>query len=192
MTILFTSALIDFFFDQRKNEYTQSFEVLKSFGLEENIHIIECTAKFDTFLDKLTSKVFYTNQNYKYKNKGVNEILNIKFFLDNHLIDDEETIIKLTGRYILQDNSFIEACKEKYDVTVKFDIHRQAFFGCLGLKKKVLTDFINSTDWLEVENNFICIEKSFAEFLINRNYDILEIGKINIKCNINNNDLHYL
>jgi hypothetical protein len=195
MIILFTSALISEYYEQRKNEYIESFNSLISFNLCDYTEILECINDGGTksFLDDLTDKVYYTNMNYRFKNKGVNEILNIKKYLDIRQMNDEEKIIKMTGRYILQNNFFVEKCKyEDYDVIFRRDNHEQVFFGLFCAKKKVLIDFINSIDWNYVELRFISIEKIFAEFLQLRNYTKLELQELHIKCNINNNDLHYL
>jgi len=194
MIILFTSALTENLFEQRKEEYIISFNTLCSFGYKNNIQIIECINNSeDSFLNTLTEKVFYTKQNYAYRNKGVNELLNIKFFLENFNVDDEEKIVKLTGRYNLLDNSFIKEFENSScDVLYKKDSVNQVFFGCLCLKKKVLTNFINQLNFNVLESNLVCIEKSFADFIYKSEYEQKVIEKINIRCNINNEDLHTL
>lgn len=192
MIILFTSAIIDDFFEKRKNEYIDSFGSLVHFGYKENTHIVECVSSDEeTFLNNLTNNVFYSKKGYVFKNKGVNEILNIKHFLESTQISNEESIVKLTGRYLLLDDVFLKQCEnEQYDVLYKRDAHNQAFFGCISIKYKVLYEFINSTNWIEVENNFISIEKVFFDYILTKKINIKEVEKINIKCNINNSDLH--
>ena len=194
MIILFTSALINDFYEQRKKEYEKSINSLFSMGYKENIEILECVykEKEKTFLDNFTNNVFYSRKNYTFSNKGVNEILNIKNFLQNKKNSSEEKILKLTGRYILQNDFFIKKCElNEYDVILKRDSHNQVFFGCVCARKKVFDNFIESIDWQFVENNSICIEKIFSDFLKEKNYTTLEFPKINIKFNINNNDLNF-
>ena len=194
MIILFTSAITPAFFEQRKQEYITSFNSLCSLGYRENIRIVECVdCTENTFLNGLTDNLFCTKQNYSFKNKGVNELLNIKYFFEKNDICDDEKIIKLTGRYLIADDFFIkEFGNSDYDVMYKKDSHNQVFFGCLCLKKKVLTDFINQTNFENLESKSICIEKTFADFIYGSKYSQKEIIKMNIKCNINNNDLHFL
>lgn len=195
MTILFTSALTHDFFDQRKIEYEESFKLISDLKYGEFLQIVECVYQDEkkTFLDELSSNVFYSKKGYNFKNKGVNEILNIKNYLQNSSIGENEKIIKLTGRYIFLDDFFLNTCStEDYDIILKMDEHEQVFFGCFCAKRKVFSDFILSTDWNMVENNFICIEKIFADFIKNSEYSILKLPKINIKCNINNHDLQFL
>ena len=82
MLILFTSALKESFFEKRKEEYINSYEQLKKI-CNHKIQILECLDNGDskTFLDGLSDNVLYTKKNYRFRNKGVNEILNIKYFL---------------------------------------------------------------------------------------------------------------
>ena len=195
MLILFTSALTEEFFEKRKIEYLTSYQKITELKLNNNTCILECLNDGinKTFLDDLDCEIYYTGQNFKFKNKGVNEILNINWFLQKKEILEDEFILKITGRYLLINDSFINTIDKfsnTYDVILRRDNHGQVFFGCLGMKKKVLVDFINSHNWLDIESRFISIELVFSNFLKTRQYKILEVGKINIYCNINNNDIN--
>lgn len=195
MIILFTSALIKDYSIKREEEYTNSFKALDSFGYKEKTHILECVSDGEegAFLNKLTNKVFYSKKKYTFKNKGVNEILNIKHFLESIEIPEDEIIVKLTGRYLFLDNRFLNECeKGNFDVLYKKDYHNQIFFGCVAARKKVISNFINDIDWMSIENDFISIEKVFADYVFNKDIIKKEIDFVNIKCNINNSDLHIL
>jgi hypothetical protein len=191
MLILFTSALKESFFEKRKEEYINSYEQLKKI-CNHKIQILECLDNGDskTFLDGLSDNVLYTKKNYRFRNKGVNEILNIKYFLELMRIDDEEKIVKITGRYFLNTPSFIEECeKNNSDVFIVKDKYDQVFFGCVCMKKKVLLKFINDTNWDLVERNFENIERVFSNFLSRENFSITLLNKVDITCNINDSNL---
>jgi len=191
MLILFTSALKEMFFEKRREEYINSYNQIKKI-CNHKIQILECLDYGDskTFLDELSDNVLYTRKNYIFKNKGVNEILNIKYFLEQTTLDDEEMIVKITGRYLLNSSFFIDKCEQsRSDVIMVKDNHDQVFFGCVCMKKKVLLKFIIETDWIQVESRFQNIEKVFSDFLKKENFSILQLNEVDIICNINDNNL---
>ena len=60
-------------------------------------------------MDALPCDIQYTNNNQtRYFHKGVNELLDIKFIIDKYNIQDEDIIIKLTGRYYLTNDTFFK------------------------------------------------------------------------------------
>ena len=74
-------------------------------------------------MDALPSDIQYTNNNQtRYFHKGVNELLDIKFIIDKYNIQDEDIIIKLTGRYYLTTDTFFKLVIENpnCDVFIKF------------------------------------------------------------------------
>jgi len=88
------------------------------------IIIVENNGKRNTFLNDLECDVLYTENNkYDLSHKGGNELLDIKDVINTYNIDDNDTIIKLTGRYKLINLDFINLvinnC-DKTDAFVKF------------------------------------------------------------------------
>jgi len=62
--------------------------------------IVENNGLRKTFLDDLNCDICYTNNNFiDYKHKGENELLDIKEVINQYNIKDDNTIIKITGRY---------------------------------------------------------------------------------------------
>lgn len=191
MLILFTSALKKEFFEKRKEEYVNSYKQIQKI-CQHKIQILECIdyGETKTFLDDLSNEVLYTKKNYRFRNKGVNEILNIKFFLDQVNLDNEEKILKITGRYYLNSSYFINICEQgDSDVFIVKDKHNQVFFGCVCMKKKVLSKFIDEIDWVYVEKNFQNIEKVFSDFLNKKNFSVTQLEKVDMCCNINDDSL---
>ena len=86
--------------------------------------IVENNGKRETYLDDFNCDVIYTdNNNLKYNHKAENELLDVKYIINKYNIDDNDLIIKLTGRYCLLNDSFINLClleKYNYDVFIKF------------------------------------------------------------------------
>ena len=97
--------------DKRKQQYKKSLEILKKLlDDKKNIKIIivENTGKkHKTFLNNYGFDVYYTENNYKYKtqNKGVKELKDVWDCIEKYKIKDEDLVVKMTGRYILNENS---------------------------------------------------------------------------------------
>lgn len=104
----------------RKTDYESSFyHALKHRSDFDSIHLVETFSKTNVdFLDNSGIPVFYS----KFANnrsKSMNEILHTKEFVDQDWIDDDDIIIKLTGRYILYDTRILNYFKEGIDFVAK-------------------------------------------------------------------------
>jgi hypothetical protein len=93
----------------RKNQYITGIQQLKKIvnNLEImcKIIIVENNGK-PTFLDSLDCEVFYTENNHlKTTNKGYKELQDILDCIDKYNIQDTDFIVKMTGRYVLNDDS---------------------------------------------------------------------------------------
>lgn len=111
--------------EHRKNRYIDSIQhLLNLIKNNPNIHpiIVENNGQRTTFLDSLNCDVLYTDNNrIQCKHKGGNELLDIKEVIHKYNIDDNDTIIKLTGRYKLMNLDFIHLVSQNnYDAFVKF------------------------------------------------------------------------
>lgn len=91
------------------------------------IIIIENNGSRRTFLDSLNCIVFYTNNNKLLGNvdKGYKELKDIHDCIDFYNIKDDDFIVKMTGRYILENNSeFMNIIKNihitKYYCVIKY------------------------------------------------------------------------
>ena len=111
----------------RENRYIESIKhLLKLIKNIDNVHpiIVENNGERKTFLNNLECDILYTKNNiYNLKHKGGNELLDIKDVINSYNIDDNDTIIKLTGRYKIINLDFINFvinnC-DKIDAFVKF------------------------------------------------------------------------
>ena len=144
-----------------------------------------CTPK--TYLDELHCDVVYTNNNqWQVGHKGVNELMDIKDVINRYNIQDNDVIIKLTGRYKLLDSSFIDLVKKNmntHDAFIKFFnvctkqfVWNDCVLGLFAIKCKYIKDF-----------NYNCITSPEVEFAehVRENIDndmIMEVNMLNLEC----------
>jgi hypothetical protein len=109
---LVTTSLLNKDYDIRQREYINGINKLKTVIQNLNIEnykiiIIENNGLRPTFLDSFGCDVFYTNNNntIKLSNKGIKELKDVHDCIQHYNIQDDDFIVKITGRYILHDNS---------------------------------------------------------------------------------------
>lgn len=147
--------------------------------------IVENNGLRETYLDELSCDVVYTTNNVSnFAHKGVNELLDIKEVINKYNIQDDDIVIKLTGRYKLLDATFIDLVKNNidvYDAFVKFFnvcTRRYMFDDCvLGLfaiKCKYLKHF-----------EYKCVKSPECEFAdhVRQNVNkIIEVTDLKLEC----------
>ena len=90
------------------------------------IIIIENNWKRKSFLNDLNCSMFYTKNNFlRATNRGFKELKDIQNCIDHYKINDNDFIVKMTGRYILEDNSeFMKVIKKihktNYECVIKY------------------------------------------------------------------------
>jgi hypothetical protein len=115
----------------RKNQYIKGINKLKKIIQDLNfenykIIIVENNGNRNTFLNMLDCEVYYTENNFiQTGNKGIKELQDILDCIDKYNINDTDFIVKMTGRYILHDNSeFMNVIKNihntNYDCVIKY------------------------------------------------------------------------
>lgn len=156
--------------------------------------IIENNGKRATYLDNFYHyhnqhvKVFYTDNNkLKFKSKGVNEFIDLKEIIDKFGVEDEDMIIKLTGRYCIKSSEFFNYVIENnmnYDVFIKF-------FGTCSLKFDdndcILGLFAMRTKFVKLFNhltidNYPSAEIAFARYTRLSGARIKNIETLNLEC----------
>jgi len=117
--------------ETRKTQYIngvcQLKKVIKLLNIENyKIIIVENNGIRNTFLNLLDCEVYYTHNNcLPINNKGYKELQDILDCIERYNINNTDFIVKLTGRYILEDNSeFMNIIKNihntKYDCVIKY------------------------------------------------------------------------
>lgn len=114
---ILTTSLIRDNYDIRKKEYIDAIKINLEFLNEiPNIKIIivENNNNTNSFLDDFNCEVIYTDNNWTATsyNKGPIELTDIHHVINIFDIKDDDFIIKITGRYPIQNNSkFINTIK---------------------------------------------------------------------------------
>jgi hypothetical protein len=72
-----------------------------------------------TFLDLLGYDVVYTNNNnINTRNYGIKELCDVNYCINEYDINDDDFVVKMTGRYILNvDSEFMTVLKNIHDTT---------------------------------------------------------------------------
>lgn len=175
----------------RKTRYIESIQQLLNL-IKNDVSIkpiiVENNGLRETYLDDLNCDIYYTNNNKMIlTHKGENELLDIKEVINHYKIQDDDVIIKLTGRYKLVDLSFINLVKDNsniYDAFVKFfNVCTKQFLfddcvlGLFAIKCKYLKDFNYNCDIKFPELDFA----NYIRKNINQT-KILEIKQLNLEC----------
>ena len=113
----------------RKNQYINGINKLKQYVQNfknYKIIVVENNGSRNTYLNSLNCEIYYTNNNsLPTKNKGYRELQDILDCINKYNIEDSDFIVKLTGRYVLNDTSeFMDNVKNiddtKYDCIIKY------------------------------------------------------------------------
>jgi hypothetical protein len=172
--------------EHRQNKYMDSIQnLLLLIENDTSIKpiIVENNGLRQTYLDNLKCDIVYTNNNVlNFSHKGENELLDIKDIIKQYNIQEEDTIIKITGRYKLLNLNFINLVKQNnYDAYVKFFnvctktyMHDDCVLGLFAIKCKYLRKF-NYTFMKSAE----C---EFAEYIRKNVINIIEIQQLDLEC----------
>lgn len=110
-------------YEQREKDYKQGIpSVLKQVLPNEKVFITENTGLTSSFLDEFGVYVHYTNtqQTMFEDNHGKKEFTDIISCLNAQHIDDEDMVIKVTGRYILHSDFFPTLVRKNIDKDVVY------------------------------------------------------------------------
>lgn len=180
--------------EHRKNTYISCIRQLSLFTQNNpniKVIIVENGGHQTTYLDEFKNNghiVVYTNNNqYQCAHKGVNELLDIKQMLQIFNIQDDDIVVKLTGRYKLLNINFLNTVQENYNthhafvkffnVCTKEFMRNDCVLGLFAIRCKYLKKF-----------NYQCNGKSpeceFADYVRNiiPEEKIMEIRNLDLLC----------
>jgi len=174
----------------RKDRYIESIkQVLQLVKNDLDIKpiIVENNGLRQTILDGFNCDICYTNNNNKMCfHKGENELLDIKEVINRYKIQDDDVIIKLTGRYKLLNSNFINLIKNNinnYDAFVKFFnvcTHQYLFDDCVLGLYSIKCKYLKNFNYTFTKSP----ECEFAEYIrknINQN-KLMEIKQLELEC----------
>jgi len=160
--LIITTSIIDKAYNksgqQRNKTYMEAIrQTLQLLPSDIQPIIVENNNNTESFLDNFTHfekkvPVHYTNNNeIKYDHKGKNELLDIKSVIETYNIQEDDMIIKITGRYYpLNDDFFYKVIDETemYDVFIKFYnvctfkyVENDCVLGLYAMKCKYVKNF---------------------------------------------------
>lgn len=194
MKIIFTAAIINNNYDERMQEYKESLNITNLIAGVENVNILECYArKSDIYeLGNFKNLIYYSDTDIPgIKNKGVKEAMAIKKFIGSNKFNDDELIIKQTGRYKFTSDFFIRSVilnenNKNCDVITRRGENNQCFFGAIGIRFRYLREFINNLDLIKMESSMINIESELSEFIQRNKLNEITYNNIDMFSNINN------
>lgn len=185
MLVIATSADIPLMKEMRDSEYLESISWLKkNITDQEKVIFLESVIDKSSFIEKYYSVYYSKTHNPDYQNIGANLGNSMKRLFE--IFDtDEDLICQITGRYHLKDRYFFDTIFQNpgYDFYGK-DVGGQYFTGCFALKKDYLIDWLNTTDWDQLNYGMINIEKCLYDYVKTNNLKVYEIDSIHMKCNV--------
>ncbi len=188
--LIFTSALVQNNYEARKIEYLRSLSALKNYGVDP--WIIEATHINDSFYNRLSNHVLYPRRNIYRSNIGANELLSIRSSFPHFQFDDEDVVVKLTGRYWLFQPTLFNVIRDQpnYDVYLKkwFGNGWFEFTGCFAMKWKHFKKMLETADPQSMEMNYIAFEEIVARYVKENNLKSLILENLDVLCRINGID----
>jgi hypothetical protein len=199
--VICTSALISQNYAMRKQEYIKSLKIIIGYGYLPYI-FESCHSRSPSFFEKYTDRVCYTNSNdYQLKNKGVNEGRAIIEGFRQCRFNDDDMIVKLTGRYWFNSRDFLETVENHSEVDAFFKYTgggsnnvgdpNSVITGCYAMRYKLFKEMIESFDYSTMEREMIDIERAVSAYINQmpeRGYKIMRMGKLGITANIGSNN----
>ena len=168
--VLCTAAVLHKNYEGRKREYLRSTNIISKFGYDP--YIVEACQKGGTFLEGCSSKVFYSNVNNPHlRNKGVNEARSLLESFKYYSFNDNDTIVKLTGRYFFENDSFLRLVEQNPDIDAFVKLYTNlrgrlwASSGCFAMKGKYFKDMLCSLNLSRMESNAIAIEEELLDYI---------------------------
>ena len=164
--ILYTAAIIDKHYQMRKEEFLYCIKTLQAFGYEP--YIVESICHGPTFFNDYAKNICYTKTNLSYiRNKGVNESLSMQEGLKIFAFDDNDMIVKISGRCYFTSDKFLQYIDKhpEIDAFVKYDPHRQVFTGCFALRACYFRRLLDIIDYNKMELEMINFERIVANYI---------------------------
>ncbi len=189
--IVLSAALTDAFFEFRKAQYLESFSILKEYGYEDFYIIEALKKKGPTFLDAYSSRVFYAQTNDpSFRNNGVNEAKTLLEGIKHFQFDDDDMIVKFTGRYQLTSDYFLKLVEshQEYDALVKVNSEGNVFTLGFAMKCKHFIEMFEQMNFSAMGNIMRPIEYDVGDYIKAKvaqgNFTVYYVSEVHIKVNI--------
>lgn len=192
--IVYTSALIPQFFEERKREYIHCLKILESYGILPETYVVEAGPHIpESFFESHAQHIHYAATNDpKFRNKGVNEALAVRSFLETCAFPDDHMIVKITGRYFFNSDSLLKlaASRPAYDaIASEIAPNKKVCTGCFAMRFRDYKKMMQEMDLEKMEREMIDIEEETLNYLKEmeaKGQKVLYLGKMGITANIGN------
>lgn len=195
LKILYTAALIPYKFEERKAEYIHSLDVLKLLGYRSQVYITESCLSFPfSFFDAYCDHILYANINdWSLRNKGVNEAKAMLAAFHHFQFDDEDMIVKLTGRYSFDNHQFLRFVEShpEADAIARY-LHGPGtgiVAGCFAMRARFFKQMLQQLDLIKMEREMIDIEREeeiFLQQMISQRAKVLYVETLGLTANVAN------
>lgn len=173
----------------RKTQYTNAIRQLQKISSDIanlKIIVVENNGNRPTILDAFGYDVLYTTNNQlPTRNKGNKELKDVRDCIEAYHIQDDDFVVKMTGRYVLTDSSeFIDKLKhlDHYECIIKYGSYlnpanekmEDCITGLIGMSAK----YVKRVQWCPEGG---CIEWDWARatYLI-PDENIYKVGSLGI------------
>lgn len=193
--IILTTCLFDNTLSERNKQYLMGIDhVKKTFGTLQNckILIVENNGNRSTFLDHQGIEVLYTNNNsIDTNNRGIKELKDVLDAMKHLNVQDDDFIVKFTGRYGLQidDCPFYNELKnltEQTDIIIRYGSGqmpaslqptKDCITGLIGMRAHIIQKIKMPTGNEVLEPGWIDypIELCWGEATLNVSIDRIQI-----------------
>lgn len=164
--VLYTAAIIKDQTPERQAEYEKSVRVLNSYWYEP--YIVEACVTGPTFFNDIAQYICYTQTNLDVRNKGVNEVRSMRRGLLDFKFDDDDMIVKITGRYFFKNDLLLRMIEDNPDIDGFISIYTMthfAFTGCFALRYKYFKEIINKISLVQMEQYWIDVERVIMDYV---------------------------
>lgn len=196
--ILYTSALLPNKFEERKNEYIKSLHILETYGFKDQTYVVESMGFSPiVFFEKYCAHVLYANINDgSYINRYVNEAVAMLLALDFYNFDDDDMIVKLTGRYFFNTDKFLRTIEDhpEMDGFASYCVNseRGVQTGCFAMRCKEFKQMLREIDLDWMEEKLVDIEWIVGQYLKKMSFatgKVLFVEKTGITANVTNHHI---
>lgn len=163
--ILCTAALINNQYEMRKQEYIDCLKQLSKFSYKPLV--VESCVQGPTFLDDYATVFYSQTNNPNLRNKGVNEAVSMLAACSYFNFQDDDIVVKLTGRYCFYSDQFLKTITQhpEIDIFVKEFSDGQMSTSCFAIRFKLLKEFLTHIDYNWMERNMVNVERVFAHYV---------------------------
>lgn len=189
--IVLSAALTDSYFEARKQQYVDAFNILKQFGYG-NPYIVEAVKKQGpTFLNEYSNNVFYSTENDpKFKNYGINEAATVYEGICHFDFDPEDMVVKMTGRYHLISDHFLKMVEAHLDCDAIVKFNEPTSVDCAGfaMKCKFFKQMCENMDHDQMERDWVILETEVANYINKKvkegNFKVCYLDRLDIRADL--------